>query len=79
MNVAEIGARVRALRIRQGLTLAGLAEKAGAHENTVRRVERGRGSATVGTLALLAEALGVPLAHLVRESRAKSHPTNTEA
>ena len=61
----KLGLRIRALRTRAGLSQAALAEKAGLSTDAVSRIERGRRSPHLGTLAALATGLEVPLAVLV--------------
>lgn len=70
-----LGARVKAVRSRAGLTQAGLAEAAGVSDETVSRIERGAYEPAVSTLVALADALRVPLDVLVGRaapSRGKS-------
>jgi transcriptional regulator with XRE-family HTH domain len=61
----KLGTRIRALRTRAGLSQAALAEQAGLSVDAVSRIERGRRSPHLGTLAALATGLEVPLAVLV--------------
>lgn len=61
-----IGDHVRAERTRQKLTQERLAENAGLDRKTVNRIEQGSYSTLVDHLALIAHALNVPLADLVR-------------
>ena len=49
--------RVRALRREQGLTIAGLAARAGLSGTTVWRLESGRTRPHLGTILLIARAL----------------------
>lgn len=58
----EVGRRVRALRQRQGLTQAALAERIGRSEVALRAIERGASAPSFTTLVLLAAALQVPSA-----------------
>lgn len=53
---------MRALREQQGLTLSALAEAAGLSLAYLSRVENNRAALTLHNLALVAEALGVPMA-----------------
>ncbi|WP_326765425.1 helix-turn-helix domain-containing protein [Streptomyces sp. NBC_01591] len=62
-----IGDRIRAARTHRNLTQEGLAELAGLDRKTVNRVEEGAHSPLLDHLLLIADALGVPLADLVRE------------
>ncbi len=54
---AELGARLRALRLQRNITQARLAEQAGISRPTLAALER-RGSASLRTLAHLMYALG---------------------
>ena len=57
-----VGCRLKELRTRRGYSLRALAERSGLNVNTLSLIENGRTSPSVGTLQLLALALGVPLA-----------------
>jgi len=58
---------VRALRLEKGLSQEKLADKCGLHRTYVGSVERSERNATLGTLDVLASALGVSAARLLRE------------
>lgn len=60
-----VGPRLRALRIRRGVTLAELAETTGISVSTLSRLESGQRRATLELLLPLARAHGVPLDDLV--------------
>ena len=67
-----IGTRVRAFRVKNGMTLQELALKSGLSASMLSTVERGQTSPSVGTLHALAEAFGVSLnALFVREDMAQ--------
>ncbi len=55
------GARVRAVRLRQGLSLAQVAAAAGVSKSLVSQIERGVATASLETVRRLASALGVPV------------------
>jgi len=55
----RVARRIRQLRLRAGLSLENLAERAGVPTRTLSRVERGETSPTVRTLGRIAEGLGV--------------------
>ncbi|MFD4433765.1 helix-turn-helix transcriptional regulator [Nocardia sp. NPDC058497] len=57
----EIGAGIRAERRRHQLTQEQLAEIAGTSTRTIRDIEHGRGSTSIGTVAAVASALGITL------------------
>ncbi|MDX3714457.1 helix-turn-helix transcriptional regulator [Streptomyces europaeiscabiei] len=61
-----IGDHVRAERTRQKLTQERLAENVGLDRKTVNRIEQGTHATLIDHLALIARALDVPLADLVR-------------
>ncbi|MFC8382691.1 helix-turn-helix transcriptional regulator [Nocardia sp. NPDC057272] len=57
-----VGAAIRAERRLHHLTQEQLAEIAGTSTRTVRDIEQGRGSPSIGTVAAVAGALGLSLA-----------------
>ncbi|HWO65602.1 MAG TPA: XRE family transcriptional regulator [Umezawaea sp.] len=63
--LAAVGPRLRALRKRQGITLADLAETTGISESTLSRLEGGGRRPNLELLLPLARAYGVPLDELV--------------
>ena len=56
----KLGARIRSLRLAAGLTQAELARRTGIHRPNIARVEAGRHTPSLETLARLAAAIGVP-------------------
>lgn len=64
---ATAGARIRAARTEQGLSLSALAARAGIGKATLSELEAGHRNPTLDTLYALAGPLGVPLAALVAE------------
>lgn len=54
-----VGARIRAMRSRQQLTLRDVAERTGVSVSMLSMLERGVSTASVGTLVAVASALGV--------------------
>lgn len=62
-----IGVQIREARERAGLTQERLAERADLDRVTVVRIETAVASARLDHLLLIADALGVSLAHLVRD------------
>ncbi|MGW6603347.1 helix-turn-helix domain-containing protein [Streptomyces sp. NPDC055036] len=62
-----IGEQIRAARKHAGLSQLAVAERAGISLDNYGRIERGQASPTLDTLLGIADAIGVPLAHLVRE------------
>lgn len=63
--LAAVGARLRRLRHRTGLTLAGLSERTGITPSTLSRLETGRVQPTLGQLLPLSRAYRVPIGELV--------------
>jgi transcriptional regulator with XRE-family HTH domain len=58
-TAAELGHRIRILRVTQGLTLKDLEVRGGISATHVSEIERGRASPTVGALGRIAHALGL--------------------
>ena len=57
--LAVVGGHVRELRLEQGLTLQGLGERTGLSPAMLSLLERGKTAPSLGTLVVLAQALGV--------------------
>ena len=71
----RLAARLRALRLERGLTLEGLAERAGVSRSMISLIERGDSSPTASILNRLAAGLGVTLASLFAdEARGDASP-----
>jgi transcriptional regulator with XRE-family HTH domain len=68
---ARIAASLRALRQRQGLSVAQLAERSGIARATVTKLEAGHGNPTIDTLYALADTLGAALGDLIDEPSAR--------
>jgi transcriptional regulator with XRE-family HTH domain len=64
-TAAELGRRIRVLRVTRGLTLKELEQRGGISATHISEIERGRASPTVGALARIAKALGLSPAALV--------------
>lgn len=66
----KLGARLRELRLKAGLTQAELARRTGIHRPNIARVEAGRHTPSLETLARIANAIGVSTTHVLvsRES-----------
>ena len=62
-----LGANLRAARLAANLTQEQVALMTGIDRATYNRIEQGHSSPLVDTLFLVADAIGVPLADLVRE------------
>lgn len=64
---AEIGRRIRSLRIERGMSQVVLADHSQLSRVNYSRIERGKADVKVSTLARIAKALGVRLAELLRD------------
>ncbi|GGU13454.1 helix-turn-helix domain-containing protein [Streptomyces violascens] len=62
-----VGERIRAARLHASLTQQGVCERTGIDRATYNRIEQGHASPLLDTLFLIADAIGVPLADLVRQ------------
>lgn len=79
---AGLGARIRALRQRRGLSLRELARRLGVSPATLSQLERDRVGLTVARLTAIAHAIGVRVADLVGGSPGGStgtHATGAES
>lgn len=61
-----LGKAIRQLREKQDLTQEGLAQEAGLTTSTVSVIERGQSNPAWGTVAAIAEALGVSVVELAK-------------
>ncbi|WP_326659655.1 helix-turn-helix domain-containing protein [Streptomyces sp. NBC_00385] len=62
-----IGDRIRAARVAAHLTQEAVAGRSGLDRKTVNRLEQGHTSPLLDHLLLVADAIGVPAADLMRE------------
>jgi transcriptional regulator with XRE-family HTH domain len=65
-NLTALGAAVRELRARRGLSQEWLGFKAGLHRNYIGAIERGEINPTFRTLVRLMDGLLLPLSELIR-------------
>lgn len=70
----RMGERLRAIRHKQGLTLADVAARSGLAVSTVSKVERGRMALTYDRFTQLADGLGVDMAELFSEYGERFQP-----
>lgn len=61
------GARLKAAREVAGISQAELSRRSGVHAVTISRLEAGGMDPSLSTVELLAEALGIPAAALVKQ------------
>lgn len=74
-TMALVGARIRALRSSQGLTLKHVAERTGVSVSMLSMLERGVTTASIGTLVSVASALGIHMSDLFdRPDPEDAHP-----
>jgi transcriptional regulator with XRE-family HTH domain len=64
-DLHALGAAVRELRARRGLSQEWLGFKAGLHRNYIGALERGEINPTFRTLVQLMHGLGLPISHLM--------------
>jgi mannose-6-phosphate isomerase-like protein (cupin superfamily) len=64
----QLGDKLKAIRLNNGMTLAGLSARAGVSKSMLSRVERNDAAPTITTLQKMADALGVDLARLVDDA-----------
>lgn len=64
-TLAAIGYRIRELRQSRGMTLQELADVSGLSTSMLSLVERGRASPSIGSLIVIASALGVVMSDLL--------------
>jgi transcriptional regulator with XRE-family HTH domain len=64
-STAAVGARIGRIRQQRRLSRRVVAELAGIHQNTLKKIESGASNPTLSVLLRIAEALGVKLHDLV--------------
>lgn len=67
LSEPDVGARIRELRRRSGLSLRGLAGRCGLSINAISRIERNLSSPTLSSLHQLATALGVSVTDFLED------------
>jgi len=63
----QIGAKIRALRMKKGWSQDVFAERCGLHRAHMGEIERGESNVTIQTLKTIADALGVRIRDLVSD------------
>lgn len=74
-----VGARIRAMRLHQKLTLRDVAERTGVSVSMLSMLERGVSTASVGTLVAVSSALGVRMYDLFAHEDGDASPVTTLA
>ena len=64
----RFGERLRQARLAMNMTQAGMAERAGIHEQHVGRVEQGRKNLRLDTMVRLAMVVGSSVSNMLREA-----------
>jgi transcriptional regulator with XRE-family HTH domain len=77
-GTAELGATLRAIRRRAGLTVEKLAKDVGVSRSLISAIELGRVGPSLGTLRRIAKALNVPMAALFVEDDAAHDHDNSD-
>ena len=72
LDVAEIGKRLKTMRLAKGLTLAELAEKTGCSASLVSRTENGHSQPSLSVLQKLVTGLGTGMASFLSVSETES-------
>lgn len=62
----RIGDQIRAARVHRNLTQEAVANRIGIDRPSYNRIEQGHATPLLDTLLLIADAIGVPLAELVK-------------
>ena len=71
--LVAIGLSIREARLQRGMTLQALANATKVSPSMLSLVERGRASPSIGTLILVANALGMTMSDLVTKEPATEH------
>lgn len=66
--LTKLGEAIRRRRKSQGMTLAVLSERSGVTLGYISQIETGKNAPSLPTLKRLADAVGCPMAMLVREA-----------
>lgn len=63
----RLGARIRTIREKNGMSLEDLGAECGLERNTIYRIENGKVNTTVCTLKAIAEGLGTTFGELCKK------------
>src|SRR3954469_23231674 len=63
--LTAIGLRIKEIRLARGMTLQSVSDVSGLSPSMLSLVERGRASPSIGSLVVIASALGVTMSDLV--------------
>ncbi|MCM8829606.1 MAG: helix-turn-helix domain-containing protein [Candidatus Omnitrophica bacterium] len=74
----EVGERIRKIRKQMGLSQESLAFKAQVHPSFISHIERGTKKASLKTLKILADALGVGMEEIFMPSEQNTYPVQKE-
>ncbi|MCB1503006.1 MAG: cupin domain-containing protein [Bauldia sp.] len=72
-TLAAIGGRIRKARLARGMTLQTIAQVSGLSPSMLSLVERGRASPSIGSLIVIAHALGITMSELVSTPEAREN------
>jgi transcriptional regulator with XRE-family HTH domain len=73
LHPLDVGARLRALRVRRRLTLREVSVRAGLSESFLSRLERGHTSVSIASLQRIAAAVGVEVSDLFSTDAGATH------
>jgi transcriptional regulator with XRE-family HTH domain len=71
-TLAAIGVRIRGARIARSMTLQALADVSGLSPSMLSLVERGRASPSIGSLIVIASALGIAMSDLIVDDSSRA-------
>lgn len=74
----EVGKNIQRIRKANGLSQTTLAAKINASKQSISEIEKGGRNITLGTMAILAEALGCQIKDLLPQARPEAKPNSKE-
>ncbi len=75
---ADVGQRIRKLRLKKGMLQEELARKAGLSPSALSNFEQGRRRTSLDWLRKISKTLGVPMSDLIPESRVRKPLAESE-